>query len=591
MKKTIYYIAMMLGLAVTTVACDDMFETDPDNVLNAKDYIGRENEMYRGFFGIITKVQEVGDQAIYLTDTRCDYLETTGNAPIALQNIGNYEPTDGNEYADPTGYYGVVVSCNDYLAKMGKFYKDINGAMSDSAKVHFPRLISSTLRLKVWAYYMLGRIYGEAYWYDSNLTEVTDLDDTRIFEHLDMKGICDRAISLLDNGIDLAGMHIPADLEMDWNYWVDPSGANTNYTFWKFMTPPCLVLRAELASWRANYYGTSEEAKGDWLWIRDNVLAFLSRAFDTKGSDYYSCTMQTILSYSDIFYTEQVGYEQQVLGAVFYDYQNKQYNRLVQYLCPAWPGDGYYLRPSEYAQGKFCESDLRGPVQKLVSSTINGEKCLSKFYYSRVNNRGYLRQNIFEIEPTILLYRGHDLHFLLAEAENHLGHWEVAATLLNKGILNRFPGGYVSVPADSLAGDRVWSPLYEYWFAASGGYGDIGIVGGARGSEYDLPTLDDYKASLGEDASAEKLANAATVFAFSEERMKQYDLALADEYMKEFTGEGKSYSYLVKMAERYDKDWKIVYDRVAGKYNDSRKKDVEKSLSEKYFIDWTLKTE
>jgi hypothetical protein len=587
MKKTFYYIVLVCAALTGLTACDDFFETDPDNVVNNEDYIERESEMYRGYLGIITRMQEVGDQSIFLTDTRCDYLETTGNAPVALQTIGNYGATDGNEYADPTGYYNVIVSCNDFITKMGEFYTAVNGAMSDSAKVHFPRLISSTLRLKVWAYYMLGRIYGEAYWYDDNLTDLTDLNNTDVFQHLDMKGICDKAIDLLDNGIDLAGMHIPANLEMDWNYWVDPTGNTSTYTYWKYMTPPWLLLRAELASWRASYL-EGEAAKSDWRWVRDNVLEFLSNAFETKGSDYYSCTMQTILNYSTIFYSEEVGYEQHLLGAIYYNYQNKQYNRLVQYFCPEYPGDGYYLRPSDYAQGKFNESDLRGPVQKLVSNTLGGETCLSKYYYTRVESQGYLRTNIFEIEPTIILFRGHDLHFLLAEAENHLGHWEVAETLLNNGILNRFPGGYVTIPNDSIDGDRVWNPRYEAWFAASGGYGDIGIAGGARGTAHDLSTLDDYIASLGANATADQLASAAYDYAFSEDRMKEYDLALADEYLKEFTGEGKSYSYLVKMAERYGKDWHVIYDRVAGKYDAAKRAQVQSSLSQKYFIDWNL---
>jgi hypothetical protein len=587
MKKTFYYIVLVCAALTGLTACDDFFETDPDNVVNNEDYIERESEMYRGYLGIITRMQEVGDQSIFLTDTRCDYLETTGNAPVALQTIGNYGATDGNEYADPTGYYNVIVSCNDFITKMGEFYTAVNGAMSDSAKVHFPRLISSTLRLKVWAYYMLGRIYGEAYWYDDNLTDLTDLNNTDVFQHLDMKGICDKAIDLLDNGIDLAGMHIPANLEMDWNYWVDPTGNTSTYTYWKYMTPPWLLLRAELASWRASYL-EGDAAKSDWRWVRDNVLEFLSNAFETKGSDYYSCTMQTILNYSTIFYSEEVGYEQHLLGAIYYNYQNKQYNRLVQYFCPEYPGDGYYLRPSDYAQGKFNESDLRGPVQKLVSNTLGGETCLSKYYYTRVESQGYLRTNIFEIEPTIILFRGHDLHFLLAEAENHLGHWEVAETLLNNGILNRFPGGYVTIPNDSIDGDRVWNPRYEAWFAASGGYGDIGIAGGARGTAHDLSTLDDYIASLGANATADQLASAAYDYAFSEDRMKEYDLALADEYLKEFTGEGKSYSYLVKMAERYGKDWHVIYDRVAGKYDAAKRAQVQSSLSQKYFIDWNL---
>ena len=393
-----------------------------------------------------------------------------------------------------------------------------------------------------------------------------------------MKGICDYCIDLLDNGIELCGQHIPADLEMDWTYWVNPMGGNAAYKHWNLMTPRWINLRAELASWRTNYEDEAA-ARADWQWVRDNILAYLHNAM-VNGSHWYSCTMQIILQYPNIFWTEQVAYEPQIMGAVFYDYQNKQTNRLVQYFCPEYPADGYYLKPAEKALEIYTEADIRSPKQRLVCNTLGGQLAFSKYYYTRLNNQGYLRQNIFEIQPSIPIFRGHDLHFLLAEAENHLGHWDVAKTLLNTGFLNRFPGGRLTVPTDSLDGQAIWSEYYwanedVNWFASSGGYGDIGIVGANRGKEYDLPVIS-------EDATEEeKLA-----FAFDKDRIKAYDLALADEYLKEFTGEGKSYSYLVKMAERYDKDYKIVFDRVKAKYADASQ--VEASLQEKYFIDWTL---
>lgn len=576
----------LLGLFCS---CDAFFEVDSDNVLSEKVYISKESEMYRGFLGIATRMQEVGDHAILLTDPRCSYLETTGNAPVVLQNICHYASTDGNEYADPRGYYAVIVACNDFMMKMDEFYHRMNGAISDSAKVHVPRLISCAIRDKVWAYYTLGRIYGEAYWFDDNMTELKSLDDLSSFEHVDMKGICDKCIDLLDNGVTCCGMQIPANLEMDWSYWVDPINGNANYDYWRQLTPNWLILRAELASWRTNYEDEAS-ARADWQWVRDNVLKFISgytsTGADNDGDgdideyfyDYFTCTMTGTLYYTYLFYTESlhelVG-EKQYLGALFYDYQNKQYNRIVQYFCPEYPGDGYYLRPSEYGLAQYSEADLRGPHQRLISNTLAGQPAFTKNYYTRYNNAGYLRSKIYEIEPTIILFRGHDLHFLLAEAENHLGHWEVAATLLNNGLLNRFPGGYATIPNDSLNGDRIWSPLYQSWFASSGGYGDIGIVGEVRGTAYEL--------SRPEDLTPEGLQ----AFAMDPERIKEYDLALASEHLKEFTGEGKSYSYLVKMAERYN-DSDIIIDRVKGKYDAVHAGQVESSIRERRFIHWSL---
>lgn len=597
-------------LALTMTSCDDFFETDPDNILKDDDYIRKESEMYRGFLGIITSMQEVGDNAIYLTDTRCQFLETTGNAPVALQNINNYAPTDGNEYADPTGYYNVIAACNDFVAKMDEFYTDINGALSDSAKVHIPRLISCATRIKVWAYIQLGKIYGEAYWYDARMTELTSLSDAA-FTHYSaangtLAGLWDKCIQTLDQGIQTCGQQIPADLTMDWTTWVDPVNGNANYDFWKYMTPPWMLLRAEATSWRASECASETEARPYYQWLHDNLLTYIDQQpvkVDLQTNTTYilhaqALTVVSILYYSELFYTEQVNQyaDWQLLGAIFYDYQNKQRNRLVQYLCPEYPGDGYYLRPSEYGQSIYSEADLRGPTQKLMTYTLSGEPAFTKYYYTRREYKGYLRDKIFEIEPSIPLYRAQDLHFLLAEAENHLGHWDVARTILNNGIEGRFPGGKDTMSKDTLDGKPVWADEYVRWFPYDISYidaagttrtgspsGNIGIVGVTRGEEYDLTTYEDYLAANPEATPED--------FAYDAERIREYDMALADEYIKEFTGEGKAYPYLVKMAERYGKDYNVIYDRVKGKYDASQAATVRSSLQEKYFIDWNLRIE
>lgn len=240
MKRIFRYIVLSMT-AVTGVcvsSCDDFFTTDPDNIINVGDYISTENEMYRGFLGIITRMQNAGDHAIFLTDPRCNFLEIAPNAPVALQNIYNYEPTDGNEYADPTCYYEIVTACNDYFDKMAEYQREIGSSMSESAAADFPKLISSAVRIKVWAYYTLGRIYGKAVWFDDPLEELKDLNDASIFTHLDdMKAVADKCIDLLDNGIEINGTRYAADLEMEWPAWIDPETQNTAYEYWDYLTP------------------------------------------------------------------------------------------------------------------------------------------------------------------------------------------------------------------------------------------------------------------------------------------------------------------------------------------------------------------
>lgn len=536
-------------------SCEDFFDTNPDNIINSDDYILKNEEAYKGFMGILTKMQAVGDQSILLTDTRGDFLEITPNAPVALQNIYNYSETVDNEYADPTGYYAVIIACNDFVNKIEQYKEKKGLSLDEKTLVNYNALVSSSLRIKVWAYYTLGRIYGKAVWFDAPLEKLTNLNDTKVFTWLnDMPSIVTACLNLLDNGTQQLDETIPADLIMDWVAYLDEeSHSEILYGYWSYLTPDYLLLKCELLSWQGN--------QEDWLWIRDNILEHLYTVQLEINNFMYSCCIPFTNRYEKMFYTERIGNNLQNVSSIMYDYTNKQTNRLVQYFNPDYPGDGYYLRPSEFAIGKYPEDDIRGLTQRLIMNRINGQISFTKYFYLRGS---YLRTKNFEIMPAIALQRGHDYHFLLAEAENNLGNWLQSSCILNQGITNTFP--YVtSLPED-------WNINYSSWFAPSGGYGNIGIVGCVRGQDHYLAKPSDTDYSLTED-----------------ERIRMYDMALLDEYLMEYTGEGKSYSYMIKMALRYN-DPKIIADRVCPKYPEAKQAEVRAAIEAgAYWVNWNLK--
>ena len=528
--------------------------------------------MYKAFLGIISRMQEAGDHSIILTDTRCNVLETTENAPLALQNIFNYNNTDGNEYADPTCYYSIIVTCNDYIDRMGEYHHNVGG-MSTNAETNFKALLSMAIRLKVWAYLKLGSIYGQAYWFDDPLREIKDLSDASVFTKCDMGQLATKAIDLLNTGIDVDGMHIDSDIELNWATWLDEENQNeTLYTKWYYLVPPRILLEAEMRAWRASYVSESS-AQADWLWIRDNLLQHMHDIhtcqkgfkltpmfnFSIIGSatgdwalapNIYQMTALLASGVRDEYYpyllifpTEDVGNKFQCISGIMYDFTNHQTNRIVQYFCPEYPSaDSYFLRPSEYSKSLYGEDDIRSITQKNVMNTLGGKDCVTKYYYYYERNIGgykYLRDNIFEIQPTIPTFRGHDFHFLLAEAENHLGNWQQANALLNDGLLNALP--------DKVLPES-WNKNYDSWLGekmqtvdkiSQSGSGNIGLAGAMRGKLHELPVVEDGKIMY------------KGVEITEEERKEIFDWELADEYMKEYVAEGKSYSFLCKIGERY----------------------------------------
>lgn len=581
--KFAWVYLLMGAMSVATVSCDDFFETDPKDIINEDEYIDKEDEMYKGFLGIISRLQEAGDHSIILTDTRCNVLETTENAPMALQNIYNFENTENNEYADPTCYYSIIVACNDYFHKMNEYHRNIGG-MSEMAETNFKALLSMAIRLKVWSYLKLGGIYGQAYWFDDPLTEKKDLTDTDVFTKCDMGQLATKAIDLLNNGIDIDGVHIDSDVNMNWATWLDDEIQNeTLYTKWYYFVPPRILLEAEMRAWRASYE-SEEAAQSDWLWVRDNLLQYMHNIHTCKkgfsltpafnfsvigertgdwamAPNIYQMNAYLSSGVRDEFYPylhifpmeEEIGNKFQTVSTIMYDYTNHQRNRIVQYFCPEYPSaDSYYLRPSEYGKSIYNEDDIRSYTQKIVMNNIGGKDCISKYYYYYDRNTTsyrYLNQNIFEIEPAIPTFRGHDFHFLIAEAENHLGNWQQANAILNDGLATALSDKIV--PED-------WNSNYDSWLGntvnreenesgattSQSGYANIGIAGAMRGTLHDLPTV-----STDENGVATITYQGRTIT--ESERREIFDWALADEYLKEFVAEGKSYSFLCKIGQRY----------------------------------------
>lgn len=66
MKKFKIEIILMGVLAMIFASCSDFFEPNNDTTLNGDRYIKEGSELYSGFLGIITKIQAIGDKAIYL---------------------------------------------------------------------------------------------------------------------------------------------------------------------------------------------------------------------------------------------------------------------------------------------------------------------------------------------------------------------------------------------------------------------------------------------------------------------------------------------------------------------------------------------
>ncbi len=541
MRKKILKNILPLLLILFLAGCDDYFDTDPGNIIDTGDYIDSQSEMYSGYLGIITKMQAVGDQSVFLTDTRADFLEPTSNAPQELWEIYNYGSTDGNSFADPAGYYAVIIACNDYFEKMFAYREEAGEEMDESTETNFKALVSGALRIKAWAYLTLGKIYGEAVYFDDAVTEMQDLSDNNTFTLLSSLGaIVEKCFTLIDEGMN----GIDGTLSMEWGTWLDPEDPdNSVYVAWDYITPDYLCLRSELCL----LAGT------DYAWVREQILQLLYNTFLEDGYKYRLNAGLTG-NYYRIF-AQGSYYSRETIASIVYDYSNNQTNRLITYFGKRSPAE-YLLRPSTYAMNKYGEDDVRGDGCYFTSQ--DGDTVMTKYHSN------YRWRQPYQSDASIPLQRAHDLHFMLAEAENHLGNWDQAATLLNNGVYGRFPSLTVDTSQDG------WDVRYQ-GFLDNASYPNTGICGCVNATQHTLPQPTDAGYDLTE-----------------EERIRIYDMALLDEMLLEYAAEGRAYGMMIRMAQRYN-DYSIIADRVCPKYSASQQDAVRSAImSGGYFVDWNL---
>lgn len=538
--KHILKIALLCVIPIFT-ACDDFFNVQTDNVLDDKDYISADNEMYAGFIGIMTKVQAIGDKVIYLTDTRGELLEPTVNASSDLLSLYNYtSDLYGNSYANPAAYYDVIIACNDYMAKMHEYNNRHSASIDDD---HYKALISSTLRVKAWVYLTIAKIYGEAVWFDDPLLGIQDLSG---YEVKNLDQVVNSCKQLLDTGVD----GINGKLSFSWVEWLDPTmvGQDGVYRYWDYMTPEYFALYAELCLWSGNY----QQAV-------DLLLTNIQRVLATSNSDATSWLRNITLdgNYKTIWNSINP-YARETVSAIIYDYSKNQTNDILRHFDSEAPNE-YLLAPSEVGRDRFSDpvfnnlggrSDTRGGVTFRQNSA--NQWVIQKFRPIGTT----VRTKPYQADVPIYIYRSSELHFMLSEALNQMERYTEAAAIINQGVGGAFPNGNVT-----------WEGFTSDWTAVTATgtrkYPNAGIRG-----TFLLGDRTFYDSS---DPDAKK----------------KNDLALLDEMLLEFPCEGKIYPAMIRIAKRYN-DFDMIADRVCPKY--SNPEEIRTKIQAGgYFIKWNMK--
>ena len=582
--KTWCMTLLVGGVACGLTSCNDFFEPETADALSGDDYMSSITEMATGYLGILTKMQAVGDKEIYLTDTRGEMLEPTDQSIAELIALYNYEDDlTGNSYADPAGYYDVIIACNDYLQNMLDFKKNYPEIVAETD--YFDGLFASAIRVKVWAYMTLAEIYGQALWFDDPITSIKDVTDPAIFTRMTTPQIVTKCLALLTQGYQ----GYSAENDFSWIAWIDPENVNniasSSYRYWDQMTPPYDALLVKLTIWDAAFQdaaGNTAAAQTDYKTVAGQVLKMLNDKF-IYNITYWKRGARTSGVYSNMWNYATPNQEESV-SAIIYDYTKNQTNRLLYHFSNEYP-NAYLLTSSEAGRARFSDTDIDPLGTSEVDSRLgrttreNG----SVWYISKFRPVGSsVRVEAYQDDVHIYTFRSAELYLWLAEALNHLGRYEALDHIINEGFNSTWSDLFTQIEeGDTLVSEQnlfQYEGFTSYWVNSKTG----GTYNGFRNCM-----------SVGAVDIWDETNHSAA------EAQRHNDELLANEWMFECACEGKVYPNLIRFAERYQ-DPAIVSSRVTPKYATSKTGASEASVAAKigtvnansgvmgYYVPWSL---
>ena len=545
-KNTVLMASLLFGLSL--VSCDDFFNPGAADLAEEEPSYENLAELRGGYWGIAAAVASIADQAIFLEGLRGDLLEPTQNATNDILDLYYYKEDGRNEFADPVGYYKIVLIANNFLSNAVRFYKENPNAAGDKAT--FDAMLSEAVRYKAWAYLMLAKIYGEAVWMDEPLAEYDDIQRAPLkFDELILK-----CIDLIENGTTVNGYKVDGK---SWVRWTDVLGDSDLQ--WNRLCPTADCLLAELYLFAGQYQKVIDHGF-EVLWSGE-ADRFDRPSFQITSNDYNGSWTRLFGLFSRFEH----------ITLIPYDYQRGETNRLIDYFSND-PSSHYLMRPSEAAMDRFrnqiTSGGGRGDQYRGDGRTfrlLDGEWTLYKH-----SNRFY-PDELYRNEPIIPIYRAPDIHLMIAEALVQLGRLYEAVYLYDGGIESFFSEteGQFNDRVDPLTGETiaVLSDFPSCLWRQTNGDKNLGIRG---------------RVGLRKLGEAYLRSNADQPLEY---RQQGLDSLLVEETCLESAAEARAYYAMIRVAKRWNRP-EIVADRVSAKYPEESREAMRSLLMnpENWFI-------
>lgn len=526
MKNAIKLTAVLLGGALLLSSCEKFFEPSVENKLEADENYQLRSTVYASFVGLYSLLQEVAPQLVILSELRSDLLMPTDNAPDDYWKIYRYEGDEENAVADPSPLYRIVVNCNDFLRNVVKYNSKYPGVIPGPT---YRQMVGGAVTLRAWAYLQIGKFFGEAVYYDYAMTGEKRREDLRV---LSFDQLVPELIFFMENGVDgVDGMR-----DVDFNGMFGTTG------IWSGVPVSADALMLELYLWNKDYQMAAKRGINmitgqsvTPIGTNDRLTCSYLFGSDANGTNKWYKLWSVTPVQANI---------REGATVVLYSYAQRQINPLYS-IFSADVNCKYWLKPTNILVGKFSGKDYVSSGKSVTDCRGEGVT-----YYTEKSDRMMYKyckdRTLQQQDPPLYLYRGAEIHLMIAEALNALSNYDAADAFINNGFQPCWvSGARFNAPFDA--------PIYAFE--------KLKVGRGVRG-RCDLPKISSTDSRFMGTLTPDSLG-------FAARRKAVLDSLIVEETARELAGEGKRWFSLMRIA-RNNGDPAFLAETVCRKFSGAR---------------------
>ena len=414
----------ILAIFLSVASCEKMLELPNDSLLPEDKAFVDEFSARSSVMGVYALLQGVAQQLVILGELQGDLLTVTENADNDLRQLNEHRADARNIYIDPTGFFKVIVNCNEVLQK-------IHLARENDKNISNLELATYLAELKLiraWVYFKLVQIYGQVPYFEEPLSDyegslgLTSKLDSLQSEDYILDTLLAQIIEV--DTFELNMLEESPFFAIRFN----------KFTNW--------ALQGDIYLWRNDYSNAQA--------VYDRIINIMSSEgfAGTTRLPYLSTFNYQDVNWKDIFqfnYSSGPFETLAILVVPFSKLYNQQHS--LQRLFIYGEGGNYLLRPTDYILNAYqSQQVIRYEVQPQPRGTPGDLNRGKGVTYDSIDGRPVvykysLFREPFDNDAGIFGYRTADFHLKTCETYARLRKTKDALAHLNEGTLYKSAWG------------------------------------------------------------------------------------------------------------------------------------------------------